>query len=96
MLGKITKGLNHPRRYFIVTTKWAVVLQHKAIPCHFCDIVAKWTRVRNILRHILFLLAFGIATHAILDVIVDDEVQFLFRKPVMLCKQGVDLVNDGL
>ena len=34
--------------------------------------------------------------HSILDVVVDDEVQFLFGKTVVLRQQFVDFVDDGL
>ena len=34
--------------------------------------------------------------HTVFDVVVDDEVQFLFRETVMLCEECVDFVDDGL
>ena len=37
-----------------------------------------------------------LVAHAVFDVVVDDEVQFLFRKAVVLRQQLVDFVNDGL
>ena len=37
-----------------------------------------------------------LVAHAVLDVVVDDEVKLLFREPVMLRQQLVDLVDDGL
>ena len=33
--------------------------------------------------------------HPILDVVVDDEVQFLVREAVVLGEHAVDFVNDG-
>ncbi len=37
-----------------------------------------------------------LVAHAVLDVVVDDEVQLLFREAVVLRQQFVDLVDDGL
>ena len=34
--------------------------------------------------------------HAVLDVVVDDEVKSLFREAVVLRQQLVDLIDDGL
>ena len=34
--------------------------------------------------------------HAVLDVVVDDEVQFFFREAVVLRQQLINLVDDGL
>ena len=35
-------------------------------------------------------------THTILDVVVDDEVEFFFREAVMLGKDFIDFVDDGV
>jgi len=33
--------------------------------------------------------------HAVLDVVVNDEVKFFFRKAIVLRKDFVDFVDDG-
>ena len=37
-----------------------------------------------------------LVAHAVFDVVVNDEVQLLFRKAIVLRRQFVDLVDDGL
>ena len=41
----------------------------------------------------LFLIQF--VTHTILDIIIDDEVEFLFRETIMLGENLIDFVDDG-
>ena len=43
----------------------------------------------------LFVATFQLVTHTILDVVVDDEVEFLFCKAVVLGQDFVDFVGDG-
>jgi hypothetical protein len=35
------------------------------------------------------------ASHAVFDVVIDDEIQFLVRETVMSGKDTVNFVNDG-
>ena len=44
----------------------------------------------------LSLSAVELVAHAVLDVVVDDEVKLLFQEAVVLRQQHVDLVDDGL
>ena len=46
-------------------------------------------------RHLLFLAVVELVAHAVFDVVVDDEVLFLFREAAMLRRPFVDLVDDG-
>ena len=38
----------------------------------------------------------AVRANAVLDVVVDDEIQFLVREAVVLRQNRVDLINDGL
>jgi hypothetical protein len=46
------------------------------------------------IRHSLLRIEF--VAHAVLDVVVDDEVQLLLREAVVLRQKLVDVVDDGL
>jgi len=43
-----------------------------------------------------FFISRGVSPHPVLDVVVDDEVQLLVRKPVVRRQHSVDFVENGL
>src|SRR3970040_1236459 len=43
-----------------------------------------------------FVLALCVTAHSVLDVVVNDEVQFRFGEAVVPCQNGVDFVDDWL
>jgi len=48
-------------------------------------------------RGLLFIfLFFSLPPHAVLDVVVDDEIQFLFGKAVVPGKDAIDFVKNEL
>ncbi len=54
----------------------------------------RWERIPSF--HPASLLPASLPAHAVFDVVVDDEVQFLFRETVVLGEDGVDRGKDGL
>ncbi len=58
-----------------------------------CDNV-KMIPITVSIRHSLLRIEF--VAHAVLDVVVDDEVQLLLREAVVLRQKLVDFVDDGL
>lgn len=45
---------------------------------------------------LLFIFSRVFPAHAVLDVVVDNEIQLLLGDPVVLCQDPIDLVDDGL
>ena len=49
-----------------------------------------------LLRLFLFFICVQLIPHAILNIVIDDEIQFLLCETIMLCQHLVYLVDDGL
>lgn len=49
-----------------------------------------------LLRLFLFLICVQLIAHAILNIVIDDEIQFFLRETIMFCQYLVYLVDDGL
>jgi hypothetical protein len=41
------------------------------------------------------LLTFVISTHAVFDVVVDDEVELFVGEAVVVSEEAIDLINNG-
>ena len=46
--------------------------------------------------HVSFTIPFRVAAKAVFDVVIDDEIQFLRREPVVFCQCRVNFIEDGL